>query len=245
MSALTGLVDLHCHLMPFVDDGAYDEEESLALLRMEAEQGVRTICLTPHLRAEMFETSDEEILRHFELVCNLVREAELPLKLYHSREYHYDRILRRRLVERHLRPLGEGSTILLEFGGKHSDTEILDAVKLVRRMNYTPLIAHVERTQPVQKDWNFAHTLRESGALLQINAGSVLGREGLRQKLLCRKLLQQDLPSVVASDAHDLKIRAPELDRCAGYLEEKYGKARALRLLCSTPRAILEGNKGD
>ena len=95
MSALTGLVDLHCHLMPFVDDGAYDEEESLELLRMEVSQGVRTICLTPHLRAEMFETTDEEILRHFELVCRLAEEAELPLTLYHSREYHFDRILRK------------------------------------------------------------------------------------------------------------------------------------------------------
>ena len=245
MSSLTGLVDLHCHLMPFVDDGAYDEEESLELLRMEVSQGVRTICLTPHLRAEMFETTDEEILRHFELVCRLAEEAELPLTLYHSREYHFDRILRKRLMERRLRPLGEGSTILLEFGGRHGAEEIMDAVKLVRRMGYTPLIAHVERTQPLQKDWSFAHTLRESGALLQINAGSILGREGLRQKLLCRKLLQQGLPSVVASDAHDIRIRVPELDRCAGFLEEKYGRALARRLLCSAPRAILEGNKGE
>lgn len=245
MSSMTDLVDLHCHLMPFVDDGAYDEEESLALLRMETEQGVRTICLTPHLRAEMFETSDEEILRHFEMVCRLTEEAELPLTLYHSREYHFDRILRKRLMERRLRPLGEGSTILLEFGGRHGAEEIMDAVKLVRRMGYTPLIAHVERTLPLQTDWHFAHSLRESGALLQINAGSILGREGLRQKLLCRKLLQQGLPSVVASDAHDAGIRVPELDRCADYLEEKYGRGTARRLLCVTPKAILEGNKGE
>ena len=75
MNPLTELVDLHCHLMPFVDDGAYDEEECLELLRMEAAQGVRTICLTPHLRAEMFETTDEEIARHFEQVLSLAREA--------------------------------------------------------------------------------------------------------------------------------------------------------------------------
>lgn len=245
MNSLTELVDLHCHLMPFVDDGAYDEEECLELLRMEAAQGVRTICLTPHLRAEMFETTDEEIARHFEQVLSLAREAELPLKLYHSREYHFDRILRKRLVERSLRPLGEGNTILLEFGGRHSDVEILDAVKLVRSMGYTPLIAHAERTLPLQKDWNFGYTLREAGALLQCNAGSVLGREGLRQKLLCRKLLQQKLPTVIASDAHDTSIRVPEMERCAVHLEEKYGLALARQLLYSAPKAILEGNKGD
>ena len=241
MNPVKDLVDLHCHLMPYVDDGAYDEDECLELLRMEAAQGVRTICLTPHLRAEMFETSDEEIEKHFDLVLRLAEEAELPLELCHSREYHFDRILRDRLVKRSLRPLGAGNTILLEFGGRHSDVDILDAVKLVRRMGYTPLIAHVERTQPVQKDWNFAHKLLESGALLQCNAGSILGREGLRQKLLCRKLLQQKLPTVVASDAHDTSIRVPELERCAGYLEEKYGMDTARRLLSSAPRAILDG----
>ena len=245
MNSLTELVDLHCHLIPFVDDGAYDEEECLELLRMEAAQGVRTICLTPHLRAEMFETTDEEIARHFEQVLTLAREAELPLQFYHSREYHFDRILRKRLVERSLRPLGDGNTILLEFSGRHSDVEILDAVKLVRSMGYTPLIAHVERTLPLLKDWNFAYVLREAGALLQCNAGSVLGREGLRQKLLCKKLLQQKLPTVIASDAHDTEIRVPELERCAGYLEEKYGRGLARKLLCSSPKAILEGNKGE
>ena len=239
------LVDLHCHLMPYVDDGAYDEEECLALLKKEAAQGVRTICLTPHLRADMFETPDEEIAKHFELVKSLVEEARLPLKLYHSREYHFDRLFRSRLAEGALRPLGEGSTLLVEFGGRHSDADMLEAVKLVRQMGYTPLIAHVERTRPVQDNWKFAHVLQEAGALLQLNAGSVLGHEGLRQRLLCKKLLQQNLPSVIASDAHDVKVRVPELDLCARHLEDKYGSGLAKRLLSSKPKAILEGNKGE
>jgi protein-tyrosine phosphatase len=201
--------------------------------------------LTEYMTENQTQPSVAQIAEHFRLVQELARESGLPLTLYHSREYHCDRLLRRRLQEGSLRPLGKGRTVLLEFSYRHSAEEILDAVKLVRRMGYTPLIAHAERTQPLQKDWSFAHTLRESGALLQINAGSILGREGLRQKLLCRKLLQQGLPSVVASDAHDAGIRVPELDRCAGYLEDKYGKGLARRLLCSTPKAILEGNKGE
>lgn len=241
MGASLELVDLHCHLMPFVDDGAYNEEECLELLRREAAQGVRTICLTPHLRADMFETTDEEIIHHFALVRDLVREAELPLRLYHSREYHYDRIFRKRLQEGTLRPLGEGDTLLVEFGARVSEEELLEAIARVKSFGYVPMIAHVERTEPLQRDWAFARTLREAGALLQLNAGSVLGREGLRQKLLCRKLLQNDLPSVIASDAHDIRIRVPELDLCAQHLEAKYGRGLAKRLMNSKPIAILEG----
>lgn len=235
------MVDIHCHLLPYVDDGAYDEDECLELLRREADQGVRTICLTPHLRADMFESTDEEILERFALAQTLVREAELPLTLYHSREYHFDRILRGRLLTRDLRPLGRGNTLLLEFGGRDSEEEILDAVKLVRRAGYVPLIAHAERCLPLHQDWAFAHELQDAGALLQCNAGSVLGREGLRQKLLCRKLLQKNLVAVIASDAHDADVRVPELALCAELLESKYSRGLAQKLLCGNPTAILNG----
>ena len=240
MSFFPDLVDLHCHLLPYVDDGAYDEDECLELLKREADQGVRTICMTPHLRADMFESTDAEVQQRFDLAERLVREAELPLTLCLSREYHFDRILRARLLTRELRPLGR-NTLLVEFGGRSSAEEILDAVKLVKRAGYVPLIAHVERYLPLHQDWAFAHELLESGALLQINAGSVLGREGLRQKLLCRKLLQKNLVTVIASDAHDADVRVPELALCAEHLESKYSRSLAQRLLCGNPAAIVNG----
>ena len=241
MTSLTDLADLHCHLMPYVDDGAYDGDECLALLKAEAKQGVRTICLTPHLRADMFETSDEEILRHFELVRQLAREAELPLELFHSREYHFDQLFRQRLCSGQVRPLGAGNTLLVEFGGRHSREDILEAVKTVGEAGYVPLIAHVERYAPLQQDWSFALELRRLGALLQLNAGSVLGHEGLRQRLLCRKLLQKELVTVIASDAHDTAVRTPQLRQCAEHLESKYGRRAARLLLSGNPKAILEG----
>ncbi len=241
MSFFPDLADLHCHLLPYVDDGAYDEDECLELLRREADQGVRTICLTPHLRADMFESTDKEVLERYALAERLAREAELPLALYLSREYHYDRIFRGRLRTRELWPLGRGNVLLVEFGGRDSGEEILEAVRLVARAGYVPLLAHAERYLPLQADWAFAHDLREAGALLLINAGSVLGREGLRQKLLCRKLLQKDLVTVIASDAHDRKLRVPELALCAEHLEHKYGRGFAQKLLCGNPAAILNG----
>lgn len=242
-AAFSGLVDIHCHLMPYVDDGAYDRDECLELLKMEAEQGVRTICLTPHLRADMFESTDEIVLQHFADVQELVREAELPLKLYHSREYHFDRIFRKRLARGELRPLGEGDLLLVEFGSWESPLELLEAVTMVRAAGWRPLIAHVERCSALHEDWQFARELCEAGACLQINAGSILGREGLRQRLLCRKLLQNELVHAVASDAHDTGLRLPELGACEQVLERKYGQRMARQLLCCNPQAILEGAK--
>ena len=241
MSECRELVDLHCHLMPYVDDGAYDLDECRELLRSEVLQGVRTICLTPHLRADMFESTDEEIDSHFQQVLELVREEQLPLQLSCSREYHFDRIFRKRLEEGILRPLGRGRTLLVEFGGRDGGEEILEAIALVRRAGFLPLVAHAERYLPLHEDWAFAYELRDSGALVQVNAGSILGREGVRQRLLCRKLLKKGLVSAVASDAHDCQLRKPELELCFRQLETKYGRGTALRLLSGNPRAILDG----
>ncbi|MBR5093494.1 MAG: hypothetical protein IK095_00230 [Oscillospiraceae bacterium] len=235
------MADIHCHLMPYVDDGAYDRDECLELLKLEAAQGVRTICLTPHLRADMFESTEEVVLEHFGLVRDLVREAGLPLTLYHSREYHYDRLSRKLLQDGGLRPLGKGRTILLEFDGRHEAGEILEAVDRVRKSGWCPLIAHVERYLPLHERWGFAYDLREAGALLQLNAGSVLGREGFRQKHLCKTLLNKGLADIIASDAHDPQVRVPELDTCARYLEKHFARGTAQKLLCEGPLAILEG----
>ena len=144
MSSAFELADIHCHLMPYVDDGAYDEEESLELLKLEAAQGVGSICLTPHLRAEMFESSDETVAEHFALVQRLVEEAALALRLYYSREYHFDRIFRSRLESGNRRPLGQGKHLLVEFGGRHSAADMLEAVASVQEAGWKPLIAHVE-----------------------------------------------------------------------------------------------------
>ncbi len=241
MNGTAEYCDLHCHLMPYVDDGAYDREECLELLQMEYQQGVRRICLTPHLRADMFETSDEEVCSHFVLVQELAREAELPLELSYSREYHVDRLFWAKLEAGDLLPLGKGRTLLVEFGGRHSGEDMLDALKRVRDAGYAPLIAHAERYAPLQGDWAFARELKDASALLQLNAGSILGREGLRQRHLCRQLLAKGLADVIASDAHDACVRVPELRACAEQIEKRYGIALARRLLETAPRAILEG----
>ena len=235
------LADIHCHLIPYVDDGAYEMEESEELLRTEVEQGVRTICFTPHLRQGMFETADEDILKRFDQVRAFVEEAGLPLLLYHSREYHYDELFRRRLEAGTVRPMGEGRTLLVEFGHRHGPGEMRHAVKLVQEAGYQPLLAHLERFDPIQKDPELAEELVSLGARIQVNAGSVLGREGFRQKRLCGKLIKKGLVYVIGSDAHDLRIRKPELKACADYMEKKTDRGTVSRLMCSHPLSILKG----
>lgn len=239
-SRMTKLVDIHCHLVPYVDDGAYDLNTAEALLREQVRQGVETICLTPHLRKGMFETDQSEIDRQVDRLRELVREAELPLRLYDSREYHFDEGFLRCLTEGRLKAMGEGKTLLVEFGRRHRAENMFEAIRLCREAGFQPLIAHVERYEPTRQDSGLAEKLLEQGAKLQVNAGSLLGWEGLRQKWLAHRLVRQGLVAAVASDAHDLEGRKPNLADCAALLTRKYGQETAERLLCTGPMALIK-----
>lgn len=234
---MTQLADIHCHLLPYVDDGAATMDTAIALLREEAAQGVDTVCMTPHLRQGMFETPDEELFRQFYRLREVAQELSITLCL--GREYHLDGLFLRKLDEGNVLPLGLGKTILLEFSSWHSFEQMRLAVQRLRGCGYNTLIAHVERCPALHREPDRCEILRQMGVSLQCNAGSILGREGLWAKRFCHGLLKRQLVSVVASDAHDLTRRVPELGVCADYLSRKYGEAYATSLVSQTPRQIL------
>ncbi len=232
------LIDIHCHVLPYVDDGAADLEEALELLRTEAQQGVTRICLTPHLRHRMFESSDEKILEKFLQLQNAAREQDVPVKLHLSREYYFDDQFRKILREKKVIPMG-GDILLTEFSYS-SDYRILHAAaEEILSRGYFPLFAHVERYKAFQDDPECGEPLVEMGVMLQINADSIIGRDGRKTKHLCERLLKTGCIHVVASDAHDTENRIPNLRKCADYLEKKIGRAGTHRLVYENPLAIL------
>ena len=236
---MTKLVDLHCHILPYVDDGALRTEESEQLLDMLCQQGVRVVCATPHLRHKMFETPDAEIREQFDALQAYALRRGYSVRLFLSREYHCDKLLAERLEEGAILPMGEGSAVLLEFSHLHSFESILEWVSNVRERGFHPLIAHVERYSALEGSPDKVYALIERGAKIQMNAGSVLGREGFRQARWSRKLLKESLVHVIASDSHDPLDRPPELDDCQRYLRKKVGDAYTEALMHDNPMQIL------
>lgn len=242
---MTKLVDLHCHILPYVDDGALRSAESDALLEMLFRQGVRVLCATPHLRKGMFETPDEEIRIQFSELQERAAGRSCPMRLFLSREYHCDDLFRERLHAAEVLCLGEGNTLLIEFSSRHSYEKIRDWVSAVLEQGYRPLIAHVERYPALFGNPDHVSALIGQGAVIQMNAGSILGREGFRQALWSRKLLKEGLVHVVASDSHDPEDRPPELDACEHYLRKKVGESYTQALLRDNPIQILSTIEGE
>jgi protein-tyrosine phosphatase len=234
------MVDVHCHMLPYVDDGAETLEIAQEMLREHKRQGVERVVLTPHWRSHMFETSSEKIQEQFERMQSVVAQSNDMPTLLLGREYHYSQGFVEYMREHPLQTLGGSAFILLEFSYHEDGETMLNAIRTVQKAGYRVVTAHIERYAAVQKDKTFAQRIAQTGAWIQINAEAVLGKTGLSSKWLCKRLIKEGLVQLVASDSHDLERRAPNLGECASYIERKFGADTAQKLLCQNPKRLLE-----
>lgn len=233
---MDGMTDIHCHILPGVDDGARNMEETVGLLRMEQEQGVSRLIVTPHFRLGYFTTPRVQVREVFDDVR--ARAAELGLELYLGCEFHRQNEMAGWLRQESAYAMADTCYVLTEFSSRDSAGKIRQTVTELLLGGYRPVIAHAER-YAAMRDRRLVHFLIESGAYIQVNAGAVLGYEGLRSRLFCRKLLDDDLVHLIGSDAHDCKVRIPRMQQCAQWLEKRYGPEKAKRLLVDHPARLL------
>jgi len=239
---MSGYFDIHCHLLYGVDDGPESMDESLDLLRLEYDDGVRTIYLTPHYRKGLFECPSDRVVRHFELLKERAEQSFPDLELRLGREIHVDMDVVQTIEAGGCFPLGNTEHVLLEFP-EYSDRQyMIERCSDVRSSGYTPIIAHAERYAAVRKDLGLLQRLVDMGAYIQMNAGSILGEEGLSWKWFCKKAMKRDLLHFVGSDAHDLKRRRPNIGRCAAYMERIMGADYRDQIMKINPQEIAEGS---
>ena len=240
---MTGFVDIHTHVLPGVDDGAKDFAQGLALLRQAYDNGTRTMVFTPHYRGKYRANTPEMLKERFEEFCGAAA-LELPeMKLYLGQEVYYDTGTPEALAEGRALPLNDTGYAMLEFSPKSTPEDIQKGIDAFLYYGYHPVIAHVERYTHFRRAEVLVEYALARGALLQLNADSVLGKNGLAVKQFCHKLLKSGRVSFIASDAHDTAKRPPLLRECFLYVHKKYGKEYALRLFYENPVAMLENQE--
>lgn len=232
------MIDIHCHLLYGVDDGAEDRQVSVAMLRDAAEQGIQAIILTPHYRQGMFKYPLEEIRAAYE---DIYSEAEkLGVMVYLGCEYHADGDTGENFKNGRCLALADSDHVLVEFKYESTVGFIRNTLNDLLAHGYTPVIAHAERYGSFIKEPELLRQMRDMGVMVQINAGSVIGREGFKTKRLCKRIIKEHLVDIVASDSHNMTDRKNRMKECFEYIVKKYGDERAERLLCTNPGKILE-----
>lgn len=218
---MEAIIDIHCHIIYGVDDGAANREVSLEMLRDAAAHGVTALAATPHYRRGMFEAPAALIEERY---GDLKQEAQkLGITLLRGCECFVDSDIFTHLESGQVNAFGNTNCILTEYAPSAAFTVVRRYTQELLRSGYLPVIAHVERIGAVSAHIQYAQELSQMGARLQVNADSVLGREGLAQKLFCKKLFRQGLVDFVASDAHNMGRRSSHLAECAAYVERKMG----------------------
>lgn len=236
---MKGLTDLHCHILPGVDDGASNGKELKEMLQMEYAQGVRRIIFTPHYRRNMFETPTKEIYRRFVKIRDLLKESDIDMEVYLGRECFASSRLAAKMNEDEYLFMNKTRFILVEFPYKQSYQNVRSQVYDLIAEGAIPILAHVERYACLVEKSERIGELIELGAYIQVNAGSILGDSGWSQKRFCLKLMRKNYIHFVGSDAHDTKHRKPNLGDCKEYVERKMGKEYAERIFMENPKKLL------
>ncbi|RGE64463.1 hypothetical protein DXC51_03070 [Eisenbergiella massiliensis] len=238
---MPGFIDIHCHVLPMVDDGAQSTEMALDMLRIAADEGIWKMILTPHQKADRRCVTPEGIVKRIEILQKKADELKIPVKLFPGNEIFYRHGLAELLEQGKIRTLANSHYVLIEFLPGEDYAYIRDAIGRVASFGYWPVVAHVERYVNVIKDMEKAERLKEdAGCYFQVNASSVVGEQGFAAKNVVKKLLKAGLVDFVGTDAHSDGSRAPRLRKCAGYLEKKYGETMAGKLMRENAEAILE-----
>lgn len=244
---MTAMVDLHCHLLPGIDDGPETLDEALALVDHAVAAGIARAVVTPHILPGRYENTMSGIREATERFRAELSERRIPLEIGYAAEVRIGPDVLTLADRGELPTLGtvDGyGIVLLEFPDSHILPGSAGLVAAMLERKLRPLIAHPERNKDVMHDVEKIAAFVQSGCWLQLTAGSVTGVFGPRCRDVSRQLLQRGWVTVLASDAHNMAAREPELEPGRRAAEKIVGERASWRLVRDAPAQIAASNPG-
>lgn len=207
------MYDLHCHILPGLDDGADGIEEAVEMAVYALREGTEGIVATPHTNVSHGYRNfwNERLLDMLNRLQAHLTTLHIPLRLYAGQEIYLTDDVVHLLQEGRLISLNRSRYILAEFSFRETPARMTALLKPLLAVGYTPVIAHPERYACVQEDWRMCAMFKELGCAVQLNKGSVTGSFGPAAARAARRILASGMCDLVASDGHGVYRRRPEL----------------------------------
>ena len=235
------MLDIHCHLLPDVDDGAQSLEEACMMARIAMDGGTNAIVVTPHWNVPDHDDTlgCEYFLKQFKSLSDAFLLQKIPLKLLMGMEVFATDDVAFKIESGSALMINASRYIMLEFFMNDHPLRVNGILDEVMHLGLIPVIAHPERYAFVQHELDIAYCWKRKGCLLQINKGSLLGAFGRRiQKTAC-DMLSLKLAHVVASDAHSPYQRTPNLFDAYEYISDHFSRSYADDLMQHAPLQII------
>jgi protein-tyrosine phosphatase len=193
---------MHCHVLPGVDDGLQQLDDSLVCLRQWAAWGVRHVIATPHISQDLYPNTTDNLRRHADALRERIEGEALPITFSVAAEYMTDELFVARLQANDLLSFGAQRFVLIETGWAILPRQLPQWLFQLQVQGYRPILAHPERYRYFWARPDALGQFREQGCLLQLNTMSLIGRYGREARRVAHYLIKQGWVDFVSSDLH-------------------------------------------
>jgi len=229
------VIDIHCHILPGIDDGPSDMQESIKMAEIAACDGITKIVATPHIKNTLHPVSS---IRNSIAQLNK-KLVDLGISLEIIQGADVNAMLDTALLKGYT--INNTQYILVEFPHTHLPNSMREILFKMMVQGYRPIITHPERNGSVLKDPRVLFELINGGVLAQITADSITGTFGVDIQECSRYLLKKNMIRFIATDAHSSHHRKPILSQGLKAAEKIIGKEKALKLVTVNPEAVVKG----
>lgn len=237
---MAGFIDLHCHWIPGVDDGARSVEEAIAILRALAKLGFERVIATPHMRPGLFDNGAAELRAAFARVqVQIAGLADLPERALSS-EHFFDELVFERLCTGQGLPYPGEAAVLLEFYGSTFPPRVEQLLSQLRRRGLVPVVAHPERYQALWERPEILERLCDQGALALLDVAALAGKYGRAPQRCAERFLDRGAYHAACSDVHRPED-VVQVARGMRWIAERHGESELRVLFRDGPLEILGG----
>jgi protein-tyrosine phosphatase len=205
------MIDIHCHILSEVDDGPVSSNETLEMLKIAVENGIKKIIATPHYYSGVFNNNFDDVSIKVQCLNNEILEQNLSIEVLTGQEIFLDNNVLKNHKAGLIKGLNNTKYMLLELPFDNCPHYTLDILYELRVMGIIPIIAHPERYLFIINNLSFINNFIDEGCLFQINSNSLTGELGKSAKKTAYALLRHGIIDFIATDAHDKTFRKPEI----------------------------------
>ncbi|MCL6574401.1 MAG: tyrosine protein phosphatase [Bacillus sp. (in: Bacteria)] len=235
------MIDLHCHILPGVDDGAKGMQDAILMAQKALEQGIDTIVATPHHLNNHYENPKQTIIDRVIALNNVLQEKKIDLTILHGQETRLYGELVQGFESGDILPIEGSHYLLVEFPSSHVPRYTKQLFYDLQMKGLFPVIVHPERNQEIIEHPEILYQLVSKGALTQVTAASICGDFGKKIKSFSQQLIEANLTHFIASDAHNTSNRTFKLREAYDTIQKKYGND-LVYLFEENAYRLIEGN---
>lgn len=239
------MIDLHCHMLPGIDDGAPDLKVALAMARCAVADGITHTACTPHIYPGLYENQQAGIAQAIEQLRTVFAAEGIALQLSIGADTHLAPDLIANIRAGRIPTLNGSRYLLLEPPHHVAPPQFEESVFQLMAAGYVPVITHPERLSWIETHYPIFQRLVKQGAWMQLTSGSLTGRFGRRPRYWAERMLDEHLVHILATDSHHIDRRPPLLAEGREAAAQRIGQEQAEYLVTLRPQGILDDLSPD